>query len=429
MTSWSWHLWGEGCKRRTILCVLNGGSRNMFSPSHRDQSRWKPSYIKGMFEGISEHLDELGRTSKRSCVNELGRTSKRSCVRQGFAQQRRSLERTILNALPNHPDWSRKPRAAWPYWKTRRIVESYGDTCHSRAATCWQRSNPTCTHPVCDDQEQSFSGEGICTKPMGVRKASKGIRNRTVMDEENWADLRALTAAEDPTLEFGQIAKIREKARKAFVGADMSSIKSPKSYREEERTNLKGIWCWRSCLFPDWSTGMVLGFSDHWLWWSKGSLGAVQRNASLCSTWQVETSECKWSTGAPVLKWSKAICVWKWSTRIRWRGPRPSDSPGSRKRRWRRRQRKWWWWFFRPITISTTAREMSRETTGEPEMEHIPSSRRRSAESIAEGPLTSRRRISSSGQSPTESRATESRAERPWRKYGEGREPQVLESN
>ena len=43
------------------------------------------------------------------------------------------------------------------------------------------------------------------------------------MDEENWADLRALTAAEDLTLEFGQIAKIREKARKAFVGADMSS--------------------------------------------------------------------------------------------------------------------------------------------------------------------------------------------------------------
>jgi len=50
----------------------------MFSPSHHDQSRWKPSYIKGMFEGISEHLDELGRTSKRSCVNELGRTSKMS---------------------------------------------------------------------------------------------------------------------------------------------------------------------------------------------------------------------------------------------------------------------------------------------------------------------------------------------------------------
>ena len=55
--------------------------------------------------------------------------------------------------------------------------------------------------------------------------------------------------------------------------------------------------------------------------------------------------------------------------------------------------------------------EMSRETTGEPEMEHIPSSRRRSAESIAEGPLTSLRGISSSGLSPTESRATESRAE------------------
>ena len=45
----------------------------------------------------------------------------------------------------------------------------------------------------------------------------------SIMDEENWADLGALTAADDPTLEFGQIAKIREKARKAFVRADMSS--------------------------------------------------------------------------------------------------------------------------------------------------------------------------------------------------------------
>ena len=43
----------------------------------------------------------------------------------------------------------------------------------------------------------------------------------SIMDEENWAG--ALTAADDPTLEFGQIAKIREKARKAFVRADMSS--------------------------------------------------------------------------------------------------------------------------------------------------------------------------------------------------------------
>ena len=42
------------------------------------------------------------------------------------------------------------------------------------------------------------------------------------MDEGNWADLGALTAA-DPTLEFGQIARICEKARKAFVRADMSS--------------------------------------------------------------------------------------------------------------------------------------------------------------------------------------------------------------
>ena len=49
--------------------------------------------------------------------------------------------------------------------------------------------------------------------------------------------------------------------------------------------------------------------------------------------------------------------------------------------------------------------EPSRETTGVPEMEHIPSSRRRSAESILEDPMVSRRRTASDGQSPTESRA------------------------
>ena len=51
--------------------------------------------------------------------------------------------------------------------------------------------------------------------------------------------------------------------------------------------------------------------------------------------------------------------------------------------------------------------DMRRETTGEPEMEHIPSS------SILEAPASSRRRTMSAGQSPTESRATESQAERP----------------
>ena len=47
--------------------------------------------------------------------------------------------------------------------------------------------------------------------------------------------------------------------------------------------------------------------------------------------------------------------------------------------------------------------EPSRETTGEPEMEDIPSSRRRSAESTLEAPMT----IMSGGQSTTESRVTE----------------------
>ena len=57
--------------------------------------------------------------------------------------------------------------------------------------------------------------------------------------------------------------------------------------------------------------------------------------------------------------------------------------------------------------LSDEDEDMSRETTGEPEMEHIPSS------SILEAPTSSRRRTMSAGQSPTESRATESQAERP----------------
>ena len=58
--------------------------------------------------------------------------------------------------------------------------------------------------------------------------------------------------------------------------------------------------------------------------------------------------------------------------------------------------------------------EMSRETTREPEMERIPSSRRRSAESlIGSSDDNTEEHAVSSGQSPTESRATESRAERP----------------
>lgn len=32
---------------------------DVFSPSHRDQSRWKPSYIKRILEGFPEYLDEL----------------------------------------------------------------------------------------------------------------------------------------------------------------------------------------------------------------------------------------------------------------------------------------------------------------------------------------------------------------------------------
>ena len=57
-------------------------------------------------------------------------------------------------------------------------------------------------------------------------------------------------------------------------------------------------------------------------------------------------------------------------------------------------------------------------------MVHIPSSRRRSADSILEAPTVTRRRIASDGQSPTESRAAgrtvseESPLTETWRRTG-----------
>ena len=86
-------------------------------------------------------------------------------------------------------------------------------------------------------------------------------------------------------------------------------FKSPEGYTEEECTNLKGIWSWRSCVFQNWPTGMVHSFSNHWLWWAKSRscskntshswhLGTVQRNASwnlgstACHGWPKSTNQC-----------------------------------------------------------------------------------------------------------------------------------------
>ena len=44
----------------------------------------------------------------------------------------------------------------------------------------------------------------------------------TVFEEDSWADLGSLQMASNGTTECGQITKIREKARKAFVRADMA---------------------------------------------------------------------------------------------------------------------------------------------------------------------------------------------------------------
>ena len=82
----------------------------------------------------------------------------------------------------------------------------------------------------------------------------------SMMDEENWADLGSLTAAEDPTTEFGRIAKIREKrVRRAIL---RKSAPIPKEY------GVGDLVCFRTDPLGGWSTvSRIIGFDGPEVLW------------------------------------------------------------------------------------------------------------------------------------------------------------------
>ena len=251
----------------------------------------------------------------------------------------------------------------------------------------------------------------------------------SIMDEENWADLGALTAADDPTLEFGQIARIREKARKAFVRADMSSRVRRAILRKSapisKEYGVGDLVCFRTDQLG-WSTvSRIIGFDGPKVVWvlCKGTPACVALdrlrpvNAAEALAHQFLAGQKPFVFGSgqqgfidvdrelPTVP--EAEGEEEEDSRSEGGDPIP-PTPAPRQERLPQDIP-----IERNIFSDDSDEDMDRETTGEPEMEHIPSSRRRSADSTSEGPLTSRRRISSSGLSPTESRATESRASRP----------------
>ncbi len=254
----------------------------------------------------------------------------------------------------------------------------------------------------------------------------------SIMDEENWADLGSLTAAEDPSTEFGRIAKIREKARKAFIRADMSSrvrrailrktAPIPKEY------GVGDLVCFRTDQLG-WSTvSRIIGFDGPKFAWvfCKGTPACVALdrlrpvNASEALAHQFLRGQKPFVFGSGqqgYMDLNRDLPTVPEGEEA----DENSDSDGA----------------YEPSVAPAqeprdpaddlnlfSDEEPSRETTAEPEMEHIPSSRRRSAESTLEAPMTTRRRIMSGGQAPTESRAAQRTVEEAspltetWRRTG-----------
>ena len=242
----------------------------------------------------------------------------------------------------------------------------------------------------------------------------------SIMDEENWADLGSLTAAEDSSTEFGRIAKIREKARKAFIRADMSSRVRRAILRKSapipKEYGVGDLVCFRTDQLG-WSTvSRIIGFDGPKVVWvlCKGTPACVALdrlrpvNASEALAHQFLRGQKPFVFGSsqqgymdmnrdlPTVPEGEEAEEDSGSDGAYEPSVAPAQDPRD------------------PADdinlFSDEEEEPSRETTAEPEMEHIPSSRRRSAESTLEAPMTTRRRIMSGGQTPTESRATESRA-------------------
>ena len=93
----------------------------------------------------------------------------------------------------------------------------------------------------------------------------------TVFEEDSWADLGSLQMASDGANEFGRIARIREKARQAFVRADMSSRVSRAILRKsapiQKEYGVGDLVCFRTDQ-SGWSTASrIIGFDGDKLAW------------------------------------------------------------------------------------------------------------------------------------------------------------------
>ena len=234
----------------------------------------------------------------------------------------------------------------------------------------------------------------------------------TVFEEDSWADLGSLQCASDSQHEFGRIAMIREKARKAFIRADMSSRVSRAILRKAapivKEYAVGDLVCFRTDQ-QGWSTACrIIGFDGEKIAW------VLHRGVPAC----VATDRLRPVNASEALAFQflHRQPIFQFGERNQQQGyldlrnelpPVPEEDedddgvyeppePGE-------------------IAVEPEQQEqVSRETSAvntEPEVEMMPPSRRRSLEEHHDVPVSIRRRLSKTQtQSPTESRATESRA-------------------
>ena len=240
----------------------------------------------------------------------------------------------------------------------------------------------------------------------------------TVFEEDSWADLGSLQMASDGTTEFGRISRIREKARKAFIRADMSSRVSRAILRKsapiQKEYRAGDMVCYRTDQ-SGWSTTCrIIGFDGDKLAWvlHRGTPAcvAIDRirpvNASEALAHQFLQNQKPFVFGGSGHQ--QGYLDMREELPPVHEGEEEDESDG-----------------YTPTEVGDTPlveeaeevpmREGTEETLEsamtEPDVELIPSSRRRSSEHLDDVPIQIRRRLSESqAQLPTESRATESRA-------------------
>ena len=227
ISSWRWS-WESGWVG-SIGWSGHSGSSTIITRSQHDQDIASPTEVERMFDQEGEMLEEIPlpnlpmdererreqrlklpratRIAVRKLRRQFGHVPNRlliqilraSNAKADFIQAARTLRCEGCDAVHPKPqtqkvtpprplsfndsvgvdifevkDANGERRAAWKNREAWRIAKGYGDTSHSRAATCWKRSDPTCAYPICDDQEQNVKGKRICTKSMGTWETTQG---------------------------------------------------------------------------------------------------------------------------------------------------------------------------------------------------------------------------------------------------------------